>query len=146
MNYSFSIPALALFILLMTLAACGGSDEPTTSGTSGTTATSGATAFPTRTPLGPAPGSVATDREALVAVYNALGGADWEEQENWLTDAPLGEWDGINADDNGRVIWLQIGGSGSGQALSGEIPPELFDRKSSELRGNEELSAGGKGV
>ena len=59
----------------------------------------------------------------MVTVYNALDGPNWEDSENWLSDAPLGEWYGVKTDDNGRVIWLQLGGYQSG--LSGEIPPEM---------------------
>ena len=73
----------------------------------------------------PPPGSVATDREILVALYNALNGPNWEDSENWLTDAPLGEWSSVTTDDNGRVIILLLGHQNSGQALNGEIPPEL---------------------
>ena len=96
--------ALAL-ILVVLLAACGGDAVP---GENADTeapapeATDGVRA--------PAPGSVATDREILVTVYNALDGPNWEDSENWLSDAPLGEWSGVTTDDNGRVIWLRIGG------------------------------------
>ena len=66
------LPAIIALALLMTLAACGGSDEPTAP------PTSGATAAPTadETPQGPSPGSVAGDREILVALYNALDGPE----------------------------------------------------------------------
>ena len=37
------------------------------------------------------PTSVATDREALVALYNVTDGPNWK-YANWLRDAPLGEW------------------------------------------------------
>ena len=60
-------------------------------------------------------------------IYNALDGPNWANSENWLTDAPLGEWSGVQTDDNGRVIYLQMGASGSGKELSGEIPLELID-------------------
>ena len=64
-----------------------------------------------------------TDREmeALVALYNATGGPDWEWNDNWLSDKPLGEWAGVVTDANGRVIRLDLGYNG----LGGEIPPEL---------------------
>ena len=66
-------------------------------------------------------GSVETDREALVALYNATDGENWDDNDNWLSDAPLGEWYGVTTDDNGRVTWLEL----AGNQLSGEIPPEL---------------------
>ena len=90
-------------------------------------------------------GSPASDREALVALYHATNGADWSNNTNWLSPAPIDEWHGVRVDDNGRVAglgltinrlvggipaelgklsnlkWLTLGGN----QLSGEIPPEL---------------------
>ena len=66
-------------------------------------------------------GSAETDREALVALYNATNGENWFESDNWLSDAPLGEWYGVNTNDDGRVIALDLNFNG----LSGEIPAEL---------------------
>ena len=62
-----------------------------------------------------------TDREALVALYNATNGENWFRSHNWLSDAPLGEWYGVTTNDDGRVTWLSL----SDNALSGEIPAEL---------------------
>ena len=65
--------------------------------------------------------SAETDREALVALYNATDGPGWDDDENWLTDAPLDDWRGVEIDDNGRVTELAL----YENELSGEIPPEL---------------------
>ena len=111
--------ALAL-ILVALLAACGGDPVPGEDADTGVPATEA-----TERVRAPASGSPAMDREILVTFYNALDGPNWEDSGNWLTEAPLGEWDGVTTDDNGRVIWLQMGASGSGQELRGEIPPEL---------------------
>ena len=62
-----------------------------------------------------------TDREALVALYNATGGPYWDSTDNWLTDVPIGEWSGVTTDDNGRVTGLYF----YANQLSGEIPPGL---------------------
>ena len=62
-----------------------------------------------------------TDREALVALYNATDGANWLNSANWLSDAPLGAWRGVTTDESGRVITLDLSGNG----LNGEIPSEL---------------------
>ena len=97
--------------LTAALAACG-SDEP-----SGVTGPDRTASIPTETP---ASGSVETDREALVALYNATDGKNWNESDNWLSDAPLGEWKGVLTDDR-RVVVLYLGDNG----LTGEIPPEL---------------------
>ena len=101
--------------LTAALAACG-SDEPSgVTGPDQTASTPTETpASPTRTPSTPgsgdtptatdtpvpatatappaASGSVETDREALVALYNATGGENWVGSANWLSDAPLGKW------------------------------------------------------
>ena len=62
-----------------------------------------------------------TEREALVALYNATGGPNWEGNNNWLSDVPISEWEGVTNDDNGRVTQLNL----SWNQLSGEIPPQL---------------------
>ena len=67
------------------------------------------------------PRSVAGDRAALVALYNATDGENWANNTNWLTDAPLYQWYGVSADPNGRVIHLYL----DCNQLSGEIPEEL---------------------
>ncbi len=40
---------------------------------------------------------------ALVALYESTDGPNWVNNENWLTDAPLGEWYGVDTDRDGRV-------------------------------------------
>jgi hypothetical protein len=81
----------------------------------------------------------------LVTVYNALDGPNWEDSGNWLSDTPLGEWSGVTTDDNGRVIWLQMGGTGTRQELSGEIPLELIDLGALEILGLNDYSGGLRG-
>ena len=60
-----------------------------------------------------------TDREALVALFNATNGESWDGSGLWLGAAPIGQWSGVTTDENGRVIELGVGG------LEGSIPPEL---------------------
>ena len=62
-----------------------------------------------------------SDRDALVAFYNATSGANWTDSSNWLSNRPLNEWHGVWTDSDGRVIRLDLQGNG----LSGVIPPEL---------------------
>ena len=128
--------ALAL-ILVVLLAACGGDAVPGEDADTGAPATEA-----TERVRAPAPGSPATDREILVTFYNALDGPNWEDSGNWLSDAPLGEWSGVTTDDNGRVIWLQMGGTGTRQELSGEIPLELIDLGALEILGLNDYSGG----
>ena len=60
-------------------------------------------------------------RAVLVALYNATDGANWNNNTNWLSDAPLGEWYGVTTDDDGRVVELIL----SQNQLSGEMPAVL---------------------
>ena len=69
----------------------------------------------------PPAGPPATDRAALVALYNATGGADWTDNTNWLSDGPLDDWYGVTTDANGRVTELNLGDND----LAGEISAEL---------------------
>ena len=61
-----------------------------------------------------------SDRDILVALYDASGGPNWTNVANWLTEAPLGDWDGVGVVD-GRVTWLGLRGNN----LTGALPPEL---------------------
>ncbi len=63
----------------------------------------------------------ATDRQILEMLHAATGGRDWIDSRNWLTDAPVGEWRGVEADDQGRVVELLLWDNG----LAGRLPPEL---------------------
>ena len=63
----------------------------------------------------------ATDREILEMLHDATGGRDWIDSKNWLTDAPLAEWRGVEVDDQGRVVELQLWDNG----LAGRLPPEF---------------------
>ena len=65
--------------------------------------------------------STKSDREVLVALYNATNGAQWQDNTNWLSDEPLGQWYGVTTDADGRVQWLEL----SYNDLTGSIPPEL---------------------
>ena len=55
-----------------------------------------------------AQGSVARDRAALGAIYRATGGDNWTDTANWLSDAPLEDWYGVEVTD-GRVTGLRLG-------------------------------------
>ena len=37
-----------------------------------------------------------SDRDVLVALYNATDGPNWRFKTNWLSDAPLREWYGVS--------------------------------------------------
>ena len=65
--------------------------------------------------------SAVDDRAALVAFYHATSGDNWDNNDNWLSEARLGEWYGVKTDDKGRVTDLDL----HTNDLSGHIPPEL---------------------
>ena len=69
----------------------------------------------------------ASDRAALVALYNATGGANWGDNTYWLSDAPIHLWYGVQTDEDGRVtkMDLSIGGGRFGNNLVGTLPAEL---------------------
>ena len=69
------------------------------------------------------------DREALLALYNATGGANWTNNTKWLTTAPIGQWRGVTTDSQGRVTELNL----TSNQLKGEIPTELADLASLKL-------------
>ena len=58
------------------------------------------------------------DREVLEDLYAALGGAQWANADNWNTNTPLEEWQGITLDGQGRVSRLDL----RGQGLNGALP------------------------
>ena len=70
-----------------------------------------------------AQGSIASDRAALEALYDATGGASWADSTNWKTAAPLDTWYGVATDADGRVTRLELGENG----LTGSLPPALGD-------------------
>ena len=61
------------------------------------------------------------DRAVLVALYEATDGPNWVNNENWLTDAPLWDWYGVDTDVSGRVVRLAL----CYNDLSGQIPSRL---------------------
>ena len=63
------------------------------------------------------------DRAALVALYEATNGENWTRSDNWLTEAPLGEWYGVGVvrDKPGVVRQLRL----SANNLTGTLPAEL---------------------
>ena len=82
------------------------------------------------------PPSPSSEREVLVALYSATDGPDWDDNDNWLSDADIGEWWGVTTDENGRVIRLDL----SDNELNGTLPSELgrlTSLESLDLSGND---------
>lgn len=76
--------------------------------------------MPSPTPT-PRPHVAPRDSVPLIALFNATGGQNWLQKDNWLSDAPLGEWYGITTNDVGRVTEINL----EQNWLIGRIPPEL---------------------
>ena len=68
------------------------------------------------------------DRAVLEELYDALGGSSWTTKTNWKTDAHLDTWFGVTANEDERVVRLELPDNG----LTGRIPPELGDLSSLE--------------
>ncbi len=91
---------------------------------------------------GPAPSGVPVhegDRAALLALYDVTGGDAWFNTWRWKTDAPLGQWHGVDTDAAGRVTGIDLGGP-FGNGLRGSIPEEigqLAELRKLDLSGND---------
>ena len=62
-----------------------------------------------------------SDREVLVELYRATEGSRWTHNHDWLTDAPLAEWYGVEASEDGTVTALLL----TGNNLRGAIPWDI---------------------
>ena len=66
--------------------------------------------------------SVEQDRAVLIALYEATGGNNWDDNTNWLSSTYLlDQWDGVETNDEGRVTSLDLLQNG----LTGKIPEAL---------------------
>ena len=57
-------------------------------------------------PVEPPPGELA--RQVLTVFYQNLDGPSWANNGNWLTDAPLDTWYGVETDSEGNVTGLSL--------------------------------------
>ncbi len=63
----------------------------------------------------------ASDRRILEVFYEAAGGPSWTRSDNWLSDAPIGDWYGITTDPQGRVQRIELYQNGLTGTLLAEI-------------------------
>ncbi|WP_299130967.1 hypothetical protein, partial [uncultured Winogradskyella sp.] len=61
------------------------------------------------------------EKDALTAFYNALGGDNWVDNTNWLSNEPVSTWSHITTSGN-KVIGIDIFGDGN---WVGQIPEEI---------------------
>lgn len=59
------------------------------------------------------------ERQALIAIYKALDGDNWTNNQNWCSDKPLSEWSGVDVNSAGSVFTLSLSG------VSGKLPEEV---------------------
>ena len=70
----------------------------------------------------PAPATTPTrERDVLAALYKATNGPGWNNNDNWLSEAPIGQWYGVITGCDGGVTGLVL----NDNQLAGPIPPEL---------------------
>ena len=73
--------------------------------------------------------TAATDRAALVALYDTTGGTNWTDNTNWRGNSSIGEWYGVTTNDDGRVTELRLHQNN----LSGQIPAALGNLSNLEV-------------
>ncbi|WP_419165231.1 Ig-like domain-containing protein [Candidatus Palauibacter sp.] len=61
------------------------------------------------------------ERADLAKLYEAMGGPNWINSTNWLSDQPLENWYGLLVDEAGRVTGINL----IDNRLAGQIPPEI---------------------
>ena len=54
--------------------------------------------------------SAETDREALVAFFNASNGEEWDVSGTWAGYTPLEKWKGVRTNNEGRVVSMGVDG------------------------------------
>ena len=94
----------------------------------------------------------ASERQALVDLYNATGGADWRNNSGWLTDQHVQTWHGVRyfrasyqrpnvgGSQSEEVVEMVQGLALGSNRLSGEIPADwggLKNLRSLSLRNNQ---------
>ena len=112
------ITSIATAVLAIILVACG--DPTPVPATTPLSTTPDADAV-SQEDVTPAATPTISDRDALVALYESTEGPNWNHNEGWLSDAPLGEWYGVKTDSQADVVELSLWRNG----LKGEVPPEL---------------------
>lgn len=53
-------------------------------------------------------GSAELDRATLLILYEETGGDSWREKRGWKSAKPIGEWEGVTVDEQGRVTGLVL--------------------------------------
>ncbi|RKN04550.1 hypothetical protein D7036_12105 [Aquimarina sp. BL5] len=67
-------------------------------------------------------GVSASEKQALIDLYNSTDGVNWRYSTNWLTDAPVCDWYGVTVS-NGKVTKLSLALNG----VAGPLPNNFSD-------------------
>lgn len=81
-----------------------------------------------------------SERDILIAFYNATDGDNWRNNTNWCSDYPLGSWYGVETDAKGKVIGLRLQNSNANEKFGLKGYANLSGMKhleSIKLAGNE---------
>lgn len=62
------------------------------------------------------------ERDALIRLYELTGGPSWMRSENWCSDKPVGEWEGITTVQPGNVVYILLSQNG----LEGRFPDDIW--------------------
>ena len=85
-------------------------------------------------------GWLCEERARLEAVYEALGGENWNRNDYWLSNEPPHRWFGVTTED-GRVVALRL----EKMNLTGTLPDALWELtrlRELRLEGNPGLTGG----
>ena len=61
-------------------------------------------------------------RQVLIDFYNEMDGDNWNDNTNWCSDKPLGEWQGVRYNDEKGVVGLSL----QSNNLTGTIPSSFY--------------------
>jgi Leucine-rich repeat (LRR) protein len=61
------------------------------------------------------------DRPVLEEFYKSTNGESWKDNENWLSDKPIGMWAGVTTNDDGRVTAICL----RRNEMKGTLPANL---------------------
>lgn len=63
---------------------------------------------------------MATDRDVLLHLYHTTGGESWKFRDGWAENAAdLSTWYGVETNEDGRVVTLELCGEYAGLRVAG---------------------------
>ena len=65
------------------------------------------------------------ERAILEKWYRECGGDNWSHHENWCSDKPLNEWEGVWTNYGGFVWWISLPSNN----MEGTLPEEIWEMK-----------------